>query len=309
MKKWIPVTAFVLLAALAGIYIFIPARLDIVQITPVNCTVNGAYRTMAATNNWHAWWPGTQSDSNTLHFQNGTWQITQKLMNTLEIHIQYTNIAVNSALYLLPVAIDSTTLQWKCSIATGANPFTRIQHYRQAVAIKHDMAAILDHFKSFAEKKENIYGIRFHETVFKDSFVISTKTAMAAYPATAAVYSSITALKKYSEAHQAQPTGYPIMNILALNPAGYQLMTAIPVDRSIPASGNFINQRIPLNHFLVTRVQGGDARVKQALAQFNLYIQDYHRTVMALPFQQLITDRSAEPDTTRWVTDIYYPLF
>jgi hypothetical protein len=45
------------------------------------------------------------------------------------------------------------------------------------------------------------------------------------------------------------------------------------------------------------------------LHQIQLYIQDYHRTLMALPFQQLITDRSAEPDTTRWITDIYVPLF
>jgi hypothetical protein len=264
---------------------------------------------MAATNNWHAWWPGTQSDSNTLHFQNGTWQITQKLMNTLDIHIQHKDIAVNSTLYLLPVAIDSTTLQWKCSIATGGNPFTRIQHYRQAVAIKSDMEAILAHFKSFAEKKENIYGISFRDTVLKNVLLISTKTTLPAFPSAATIYSSLNTLKKYSAEHLALQTGQPIMNILPLNPAGYQLLTAIPIDRSIPVSGPFIMQSIPMNHFLVTRVHGGDATVKQALSQFNLYIQDYQRTVMALPFQQLITDRSAEPDTTHWVTDIYYPLF
>ena len=308
MKKWIPVTVLFIAAALGSIYIFIPARLNIVQITPINCTVNGAYRTMAATNNWHAWWPGTQSDSNTLQFQNGTWQITEKLMNTLQIHIQHKDMAVNSSLYLLPVAIDSTTLQWKCSIATGANPFTRLQHYRQAVAIKNDMEAILAHFKSFAGKKENIYGISFRDTVLKNFLLISTKAALPTYPSAATIYASINTLKKYSAEHQAQQTGNPLINITPLNP-GYQLMTAIPIDQSIPAGGPFIIQSIPMNHFLVTRVQGGDATVKQALTQINLYIQDYHRTVMALPFQQLITDRSAEPDTNKWVTDIYYPLF
>jgi hypothetical protein len=99
------------------------------------------------------------------------------------------------------------------------------------------------------------------------------------------------------------------MNITTLNPFGYQLMVALPINKEIPVSGRFFNTRIPLNRFWVTRVHGGDATVKEALHQFQLYVQDYHRTLMALPFQQLITDRSAEPDTTRWITDIYVPLF
>jgi hypothetical protein len=56
-------------------------------------------------------------------------------------------------------------------------------------------------------------------------------------------------------------------------------------------------------------VRGGIGTVNLALQQFQLYIQDYRRTLMALPFQQLITDRVAEPDTARWITDIYIPLF
>jgi hypothetical protein len=171
------------------------------------------------------------------------------------------------------------------------------------------MAAILSQFKSFAEKKENIYGISFHDTIFKDSFLVSTKTSMSAYPSVTTIYSLITALKKYSAAQHAQQTGHPIMNITPLNPNGFQVLTALPIDRSISPSGQFFNQRIPMNHFLVTRVHGGDTTVNQALQQLQLYIQDYHRTLMALPFQQLITDRSAEPDTTRWMTDIYVPLF
>ena len=171
------------------------------------------------------------------------------------------------------------------------------------------MAAVLNHFKSFAGKKENIYGITIQETVFKDSFLISTKKYQAAYPSVEDIYSLIGDLKKYSTAQQAKQTGIPIMNITPLNPFGYQLMVALPLNREIPAGGRFFNTRIPLNRFWITRVRGGDATVKEALQQFQLYIQDYHKTLMALPFQQLITDRSTEPDTTRWVTDIYVPLF
>ncbi|OQP65805.1 hypothetical protein A3860_14500 [Niastella vici] len=309
MKKWLLIIFLVIVASIAGIYIFIPAQLNVVQITPVNCTTPGAYRHMTTVEKWKAWWPGSQSQGNMLRFQNSSFVITKTLLNTFEVRILHNELPVNSTLHLLPAGGDSITMQWSCSLVSGLNPFKRVQQYQQAVAIKNNMAAVLGFFKSFAEKKENIYGISLQETIYRDSLLIGTKTNMSAYPSVAVIYSQINSLKKYSATFQAQPAGKPIMSITPLYPFGFQVLTALPVNRSIPARDPFYNQRIPLNRFLVTRVHGGDATVNQALHQIQLYIQDYHRTLMALPFQQLVTDRSAEPDTTRWVTDIYVPLF
>jgi len=310
MKKWLLTAFLVIVAALAGIYIFIPAQLNVVQIMPVNCTTPGAYRHMTTVQKWKAWWPGSQSQSNMLHFQNSSFLITKTLMNTLEVRILHNEWpAVNSTLHLFPVTTDSTSIQWTCSLVSSLNPIKRIQQYQQAVAIKNNMAAVLGFFKSFAEKKENIYGISLQETIYKDSLLISLKTSMSSYPSVKAIYSQINSLKEYSATFQAQPNGKPIMNITPLHPFGFQVLMALPINRSIPASGPFFNQRIPLNRFLVTRVHGGDATINQALHQVQLYIQDYQRILMALPFQQLITDRSVEPDTTHWITDIYVPLF
>jgi hypothetical protein len=309
MKKWLWVTAAVIIAAFASVYIFIPGQLNVAQTIPINCTVSGAYRVLSTEDKWQHWWPGLQSNSNTFHYNNGSFSITQKLRNSLEIYIQQREIITTSALHLFPAAGDSAILNWSCNISTGSNPFKRIQRYRQAVALKNNMDSVLSHFKTYAEKKENIYGITFRETIFRDSFMVSMKSFYSDYPAVAAVYSTINALRQYSTSHQAKQTGKPLMNITPLNPFGYQLMTALPVDRQLPENGQFFNQRIPLNRFWVTRVQGGTAAVNHAILQFQLYVQDYQRTVMALPFQQLITDRSAEPDTSRWVTDIYFPLF
>lgn len=309
MKKWLWVTVAVIIAAFASVYIFIPAQLNIVQITPINCTVNGAYRVLSSPDKWQHWWPGKQTNSNTFYYNNGSFSLTQKLLNSIEINIQQKELITTSALHLFPAAGDSTILNWSCNIATGSNPFKRIHHYRQAMALKNNMDSVLGHFKTFAEKKENIYGISFNITMFRDSLLISTKSVQKDYPNVSTIYAQINALKKYSASHQAKQTAPPLMNLTWLNPMGYQLMTALPVDREVPASGQFFNQRIPLNRFWVTRVQGGPASVDHAILQFQLYVQDYKRTVMALPFQQLITDRSVEPDTSRWVTDIYFPLF
>jgi hypothetical protein len=309
MKKWFLVTVIAIVTAIAGIYIFIPGKLNIVQITPVTCTAPGAYRILTNGQKWQSWLPGKRFDSSTFLFNNTAFTVTKKLRNTLEINITGNDQSLKSTLHIFPVAGDTINLNWSGSFATGLNPFKRIQHYRQALALKNNLDTVLRRFKTFAEKKENIYGISFHETIFRDSFLISSKTFQANYPNVSIIYSQLNKLKQYSTVHQARQTGNPFMNVTPMNPSGYQLMTALPLDRQIPAGEQFFNQRIPMNHFYVIRVQGGNAAVGHAMHQFQLYIQDYQRTVMALPFQQLITDRSAEQDTTRWITDIYYPLF
>jgi hypothetical protein len=309
MKKWLWVIVAVIIAAFASVYIFIPAQLNIVQITPINCTVNGAYRVLTTDAKWQRWWPGVQSNSNTFHYNNGSFSITQKLRNTLEIYIQQNELLTISTLHLFPIAGDSINLKWECTTSTGFNPIKRIQHYRQAMALKDNMDSLLNHFKTYVEKKDNIYDITFRELTFKDSYLISIKSFQKDYPSVATIYSQFNALKQYSMAHHARQTGKPLMNLTPLSPTGYQLMTALPVDRELPASKQFFNQRIPLNRFWLIRTNGGNASVDYAIHQFQLYVQDYQRSVMALPFQQLITDRSAETDTSRWVTDIYFPLF
>jgi hypothetical protein len=309
MRKWLPVTAFIIVAVLASIYIFIPRTLNIIQITPVHCTINGAYRNISTADKWRQWWPSGEPVSSGLHYQGVTYHITKTLVNTIGVHIQHQDISVNSTIHLLPLPADSVVLEWKCTFASGMNPFKRIQRYRQAIAIKNNMAAVMALFKAFAEKKENIYGITIRESSTKDTLLIATKTSITTYPSVADIYKLINALKKYSAGQQAQQTGYPMLNITPLNPIGYQVMAALPIDKRIPDNGQFFKRHLVPGKFLVTQVKGGDSTIKQAFTQLQLYVQDYRRISMAIPFQQLITDRSAETDTSKWITDIYVPVF
>ena len=73
--------------------------------------------------------------------------------------------------------------------------------------------------------------------------------------------------------------------------------------------GGIFSRKLVRGHYLETDVHGGSGAVNSALDRMNNYISDYGRTVMAIPFFSLMTDRSKEPDTTKWVTRIYYPIY
>jgi hypothetical protein len=218
-------------------------------------------------------------------------------------------MSINSIIHLLPLPGDSSVIEWKCSFASGSNPFKRIQRYLQAIDIKNNMAGMLSRFQTFADKPENVYGIAIHVSSTKDTLLVATKTVLPFYPVTADIYKLVNALKKYSTEQQAQQTGSPIYNITPLDSSAFQLMVALPVNKRMEDDGPFFKRHIPLAKFLVIQVKGGEATVQHAFTQLQLYIQDHHRIAMAIPFLQLITDRMEEPDTTKWITKVYVPVF
>ncbi len=61
-------------------------------------------------------------------------------------------------------------------------------------------------------------------------------------------------------------------------------------------------------NFMVIEISGGDYAVREGERNLQNYIEDYGKIKMAIPFQSLITNRLAEPDSSRWKTRIYLPV-
>jgi len=148
MRKWLLVPV-VLLLAVISIYWFIPSQLTVVQITHVHCPATAAFRSLTHQEAWRKWWPSKDTAGHTLQYGGSQLQVSKTLLNTFEIQIQHAGLTINSTMNLLPLPADSMAIQWKCMIPSGMNPFTRIQRYRQAIAVKNNMAAVSNALRAF----------------------------------------------------------------------------------------------------------------------------------------------------------------
>jgi hypothetical protein len=286
---------------IAGIYTFIPQNLDLSAIAYSHCTASGAYRIVSDQTQWRSWQPDNSTGD--------SFSIIKKMYNSLDIHIHSGNTSVNSTLHLLPLSADSLALQWQCRLPDGDNPFTRLAQYRKAVTMKKNMSAVLAQLASFLSDTKNVYGYSIQRTSTIDTFLVATKSVFPGRPATPDIYRLVETLKKYTAGQGAKQTGPPIMNVTQQDDHGFQLMVALPTDR--PLAGNhdiFFRKMIP-GAFMVADVTGGDHSVLHALQQMHFYFDDYKKTSMAIPFAALITNRMQEPDTARWVTRIYAPVY
>lgn len=315
MKKLL-LSVFILICFfLIGIYLFIPADIKFSKLVFIKTNLPVAGRLLMDENKWVKWF--SPNSVNSLHskpanitfkFKNYYYTVENTIMNTAQISISNNQKSINSLMSLIPIKEDSVAVEWKAEIDAGLNPISRIKSYKEAKELERDMGRILGNLQTFLEKKENAYGLNITQQQVVDTLLISTKYISDTFPSTAEIYSLINDLRKYISKEGGEEKNPPMLNITNDNSI-YRTMVAIPVNKIIPEKDNYIFKRMVPGKILVTEVKGGDYTARQALKQLDLYIDDNHLSSPAIPFESLITNRSLEPDTTKWITKIYYPIY
>jgi hypothetical protein len=142
-----------------------------------------------------------------------------------------------------------------------------------------------------------------------DSTLLTNIKEVKGYPSTAMVYSLVDELRTYISSQGARETGFPMLHIFTDDSVNYLLKVAIPVDKKLPDAGT-ISYRWMLGggNILITEVKGGKNEISKAYRQIELYISEHKRVAPAIPFESLVTDRRQQPDSSQWITRIYYPV-
>jgi len=314
MKKWLIAILILLLLFIASIYLFVPNIISISQSIPINANKDGLYRNLSDERNWNQWWPADTAlvKDSLYHFfsyNDYFYRIDNKAFSSFRISITNKNFIAITSLNLFDTRLDSVKLLWGARIPASYNPLRRLQVYFKSRNLNRDMKIILEKMQSFFSKTENVYGFDIKNASVVDTALISTFASSKGYPATEFVYGLIDQLKKYITAQSAKETGFPMLNISTADSINFLTKVAIPTDKELPSSGN-ISYKWMLGggNILVTEVRGGPASITKAFQQVENYVNDHQHRSPAIPFQSLVTDRRLEPDTSKWITRIYYPI-
>lgn len=309
MKKWITTLAVLILIFLIVLpYLLIPNSLHVTESVKANLKATSAFRTLLNNNDWHKWWPtkDIKKDS-TWDYAGFTFKTGEHFYNAVSIDIFRGNIKRESRLNIIPLGNDSIFLVWEYTFPSSLNPFIRMNEYKESVASKKAMHKILENMQVFLNKPENIYGMKIHVEMAKDTTLISTKFRTSTYPSTAEIYQHIAALRDYAHKYQAKEINYPMLHVDKTD-SGFESMVAISLNKALKSSGAFEFKRFVPWKVLTGEIRGGYSTISQAYAQFNYFIQDYNLLQMANSFESLVTDRSMEKDTAKWITRFYTPI-
>ena len=293
--------AFIILA----FYFFIPGKITIKETVTVKAAVPAVSRVLSNYNSWAKWWPGKE----VFAFGAEQYKPQGSAYNVIVIDIHSGTDTIHSRMELALINEDSTTIIWHAAKSTSNNPFKRFSDYRDGRHTKENINKLLGHIRSFFEKQENVYGFPVQKTTVVDSVLISTRRSFNHRPGEKDIDAMIQSLKKYIAENNAVEKNYPMLNVAMIDSNYYEVMTAIPVDRSLPDTKEFATKLLLKGgNILETQIRGGPYTIEASIKELETYRSDHQYTSPAIPYQLLVTDRAKEADTTKWITKLYYPI-
>ena len=305
MKKVLVGIVVLAVLLLASVYLFIPSKLNVIAVTNMHAALPAVSRVLFDDNNWKKFWPGPTP----LMLNDQAYSIKGKFINVFTVDIISNGIPVNSNINLLSLNADSVTVTWNAEYRCSSNPVRRYIQYRKAASTKKNMNAILKRMKEFMEKTENIYGFEIRNTTVVDSVLISTRRKFDHRPTTYEIDEMIQSLKKYIAANNAIEKNFPMLNVFRNSESNFEAMTAIPVDKELPLTKDFAPKfLLKGGNILESEIKGGPHTIETALKELENYRVDFGFASPAIPYQLLITDRTKEPDTAKWITRLYFPV-
>lgn len=313
MKKWLLLIAIIVCLLLTSAYVFLPKEINSSNIQKIHCGINSASRYVMNENKWMKWWPGkitydSVSGKNIFDYNRYRYSITANMYNAIEVKTESNNLAINGTIFFIPLSIDSVQVEWKYALETNSNPINRLHLYLETKKINKNILNILKSMKAFLDKPENVYGINIDEILVKDTILVATNFISPQYPTIQKIYDHINGIKSYISLNSAKETNSPMLHVWQ-DSGLYNTQVAIPVNVVIPQNNIYLIKRMVPGKIFVAQVKGGGYTADEALRQVGLFMSDYHLSSPAIPFESLITNRIEEPDTSKWITKIYYPVY
>lgn len=156
---------------------------------------------------------------------------------------------------------------------------------------------------------KDLYGYDIKNEKVQMQFLLSTNKVFPHYPTTEDIYSLVSIIRDHISKTDGKEEFFPMLNIESKDSINYFVRVGVPVNKKLPDGGNVaLMQMVKDGNILVTEVKGDPKTINKAIKQVEKYISDYQRSIIAIPFQSLETDRSKEPDSSKWITKIYYPV-
>lgn len=212
----------------------------------------------------------------------------------------------NSLLQLSALGTDSTLVTWQGVVKGGGAPWQRWHTRQQAAQIKNEVHQFMETLHRW-EADSLLYGLVIRQEKVKDTALMATRFETASYPGTSEIYQQVDRLQQYILRNNATPTNHPMLYVRR-RPQSFEVMVGLPASRDLPNTASIELKRMVMGNILVAEVRGGDAVVQEGMRQLEDYVSDHGMVSPAIPFVSLVTDRTKEPDSSRWVSRLNYPI-
>jgi hypothetical protein len=303
--------AIVLLLIFILSYLILPTEIKFSEKSIINCRGATINRIFTQPEYSYLLWSGAGDNKEGRFSINGiTFDFSKDFSSKSIVNLIFDADTIPSVITSNTMNTSEVLILWSYTLQTQNTPWSKIKMWACNRVIKKTIRLILNNLKKNAENPQNVYKTKIEVINLSDSTLISVKGVTLDYPSTTMIYNEIKKLTDYAGQNQAVTTHYPMLNVRKEG-SQYFYMIALPINKDLRPSGIIEPKRmLSGGKFLRSDdIYGGLLSVQKMEKHFEHYKLDYSYSSPAISFQSLITDRSVEPDSNKWVTKLYYPIF
>ncbi|REJ85263.1 MAG: hypothetical protein DWQ44_01000 [Bacteroidetes bacterium] len=330
IKRILLVLAIILLV-ITAIGLLLPSKVEVERSIVINQPREAVFNYVNNLNNWNTWSPWHALDTNASYVIEGSasgtgaklnWNSTHenvgkgsmtftevKEPESIALELNFMENGTAYAMYKLDEEAEATKFTWSFNFETGFNPLLRIMGKFMDGMIAKDFEKGLNNLKSVLESES------FNSSAMKIEIVDVTPLHYLAVRDTAD-YNSISMklgmnYGLVAEAMKVQGLNYggqPFAIYYSGGEGRFDFDSAIPVDKPGKSSGKVRAGQIMAGKAVVGHHYGDYSSLGNAHQMIDAYVAENNLTVSGVPWEVYVTDPGAEPDTSKWLTMVYYPI-
>lgn len=212
-----------------------------------------------------------------------------------------------SGKFILSNVDTGTNITWIMQSNLGINPFSRWFSLLLKDNVGSDFEKGLVNLSSIMEKMK----IKFYQielTKIPARILITIRDTCRTDEINTNLGSCYKRLMEYINTHKLTITGPPVCFYHHLNDSLADIEPALVVDRIIDGNSFVSFQETPQIKVVKAVYFGNYDKISEAWAVVETFIQQRQLEPAGPPWEEYITDPMIESDTTKWQTNIYYPV-
>jgi hypothetical protein len=306
MRKKVFVFFALLAVAAVGLWM-LPSRIVFSKTAEINRPYQVLERNLVDLNAWENWWPGKRMADSIFEYEGQQLHMDAILLNGF----QATAIRDRDVRYdFQALPLENKKVQISLTRIEVASPglFKKAQSYFNYFSTRNDLNKWVEAVQHYFNDTRKVYSMDITQTMVTDSVLVALKQNFPHNPSVIEVYDLIYELKDYIAKQGGKEDNFPMVNIFREADTSYLVMVAIATGLPVPPTERYLLKRMELGYILEGEVIGGMATIKQAEENLDKYAFDYSKTSIAIPYQLWVTNKIQQPDTTKWITKLYYPI-
>lgn len=308
MKRWLAGTLFFMVLVISVIYFIIPSTYHISISLPIHARYNAAARVISQRHYWQQWWPGIVLSDSLYEYQQLHFTTGRMGLNTANVLVEKKEDKIAGTISAIFIENDSSAIEFQSQIPLSFNPISRVLLLLKARSIKKDVNEFMLAMQQKFETKRALYGIDIIQEKVKDSSLIALRRSFDIFPKSTEIYEMVQSLNNHIIEQGGVVVNPPMLNIYTEDSVQYEAMVALPVNKDLPVKAPYMLKKMVLGNILVAEVTGDIAAINKAQMELNNYVEDLQKVAPAIPYQSLVTNRLTQPDSSKWITRLYYPV-